>query len=198
MSFLFVSSSVQGITGYSSKEFLDGGLNFTLSNYHPDDALRHRIILREILSFNNSLPVCDRSMYRYSSDFRLRRVDGRFIRLLDQHTCIEKDSEGRPLIDLIVYTDITFFKTDNRMIFTISKYDEAEKKFIELHQNYLPELTDGILSKREAEVLDYIYQGLPNKEIADKMNLSLHTIETHRKNIRKKTKNMFNKLDVTM
>lgn len=42
------------------------------------------------------------------------------------------------------------------------------------------------LSKREIEVVEYIAQGLTAAEVADKMCLSVHTINTHRKNIFKK------------
>ena len=41
---------------------------------------------------------------------------------------------------------------------------------------------DG-LSEREKEVLTLVVQGLINKEIADKLHLSLHTVIAHRKNI---------------
>lgn len=44
-----------------------------------------------------------------------------------------------------------------------------------------------ILSEREAEVLTLLIRGLSNKEIADKLNLSVHTVISHRKNIVLKT-----------
>ena len=43
-----------------------------------------------------------------------------------------------------------------------------------------------VLSQREVEVVEYIAQGLTAAEVADKMCLSVHTINTHRKNIFKK------------
>ena len=43
-----------------------------------------------------------------------------------------------------------------------------------------------ILSAREIEVLVLITKGLINKEIADKLNISLTTVITHRKNITEK------------
>ena len=43
------------------------------------------------------------------------------------------------------------------------------------------------LSEREKEVVAEVAKGLTNKEIADKLNLSVHTVTTHRKNISKKT-----------
>lgn len=41
----------------------------------------------------------------------------------------------------------------------------------------------GILSDREVEVMTYIVRGYINKEIADKLNIGLATVVTHRKNI---------------
>jgi DNA-binding NarL/FixJ family response regulator len=43
------------------------------------------------------------------------------------------------------------------------------------------------LSKRETAVLILIAKGLMNKEIADKLNISIHTVISHRKNITRKT-----------
>ena len=44
-------------------------------------------------------------------------------------------------------------------------------------------LQQKILSDREIEVMSLIVQGFINKEIADKLNIGLSTVVTHRKNI---------------
>ena len=44
-------------------------------------------------------------------------------------------------------------------------------------------LSKKILSDREIEVMSLIVQGYINKEIADKLNIGLATVVTHRKNI---------------
>lgn len=43
------------------------------------------------------------------------------------------------------------------------------------------------ISERETDVLKLLVQGLSNKEIADKLNISIHTVVSHRKNIIQKT-----------
>lgn len=43
------------------------------------------------------------------------------------------------------------------------------------------------LTKREMDVLVLIAKGLMNKEIAEKLNISIHTVISHRKNITRKT-----------
>ena len=51
----------------------------------------------------------------------------------------------------------------------------------------LPDMPDvlqqKVLSDREIEVMSLIVQGFINKEIADRLNISLSTVVTHRKNI---------------
>lgn len=42
------------------------------------------------------------------------------------------------------------------------------------------------VTEREIEIIKYIADGLSNKQIADKLNLSTHTVNTHRKNIMNK------------
>ena len=45
------------------------------------------------------------------------------------------------------------------------------------------EIKEKVLSGREIEVLSLIVQGYINKEIADKLNIGLATVITHRRNI---------------
>lgn len=43
-----------------------------------------------------------------------------------------------------------------------------------------------LLTEREREVLQFLAEGKSNKEVAQKLNLSLHTVETHRTNFMQK------------
>ena len=45
---------------------------------------------------------------------------------------------------------------------------------------------EDVLSQREKEIVCEVVKGLTNKEIADRMNLSVFTVLTHRRNISKK------------
>ncbi len=43
------------------------------------------------------------------------------------------------------------------------------------------------LTEREEDVLKLLAEGMSNKEVGDKLNISVHTVNSHRKNIMEKT-----------
>ena len=74
----------------------------------------------------------------------------------------------------------------------INIYDSREQILRKLdsaiEQNQTNPYSDSHeLSERERDVLVLVAKGLANKEIADKLNISIHTVMSHRKNIAHKT-----------
>ena len=58
----------------------------------------------------------------------------------------------------------------------------------DVHRDIRPVLGEpASISSRELEVLELILHGFSNKEIADKLNISYHTVCSHRKSTMKKT-----------
>ena len=81
----------------------------------------------------------------------------------------------------------------------LSKYDEAISIFDDLDTlsrklsgllevEDEEEVVDGqdVLSQREKEIVVCVVKGMTNKEIAESLYLSIHTVITHRRNISKK------------
>ncbi|MDO4179839.1 MAG: response regulator transcription factor [Bacteroidales bacterium] len=74
---------------------------------------------------------------------------------------------------------------------SIGLYDDVEtlnKKLVAL-MNIGEEETDGeqeALSQREKEIICCVVRGMTNKETAEKLFLSIHTVITHRRNIARK------------
>jgi DNA-binding NarL/FixJ family response regulator len=75
---------------------------------------------------------------------------------------------------------ITISDDAERIISTLSKYAASDVSDV-------PEQSGSILSEREIDVLKLLTSGNANKEIADKLNISINTVITHRKNISQKT-----------
>lgn len=88
------------------------------------------------------------------------------------------------------FIDKNILKQFNEVIeMTDSKQKVVSKIFNLLNDNNLSqEKTENVeLSNREVDVLVALAKGLTNKEISDKLFISVHTVITHRKNIIRKT-----------
>ncbi len=76
---------------------------------------------------------------------------------------------------------------------TISIYDTQNtiasklEKLISKQPKESSNNSQEVLSERETDVLKLLATGLSNKEIADKLHISIHTVISHRKNITQKT-----------
>lgn len=77
--------------------------------------------------------------------------------------------------DGVIEINDTKLKVINKLNQIVQNDDKSEKS------------DDVELSKREIDVLVAVAKGLMNKEIAEQMNISIHTVISHRKNITHKT-----------
>ena len=77
---------------------------------------------------------------------------------------------------------------DNITIFDEpSEIDEKISGLINSENSNNNGLLPDILSQRETDVLIQLASGMSNKEIANKLHISINTVMTHRKNISQKT-----------
>jgi DNA-binding NarL/FixJ family response regulator len=58
----------------------------------------------------------------------------------------------------------------------------------QLNENYGSDKKAAILTKRELEILQLIYEGFSNQEIANKLFISIRTVTNHRASLNEKTK----------
>lgn len=113
---------------------------------------------------------------------------------------ISGDNDKSNIYD-VIESGINGFLTkscdDKEIIDAISATAKGEKFFCSRVLDYLLEKTFSKpdekcittpLTAREIEIVRLVAQGLIAKEIADQLNLSTHTVYTHRKNIMKKLK----------
>jgi len=86
------------------------------------------------------------------------------------------------------YLDHSFLTPYNGVIELNDSRAKIIDKLNELVQNEASKNSDDVeLSKRETDVLVAVAKGMMNKEIAEQMNISIHTVISHRKNITRKT-----------
>ncbi|MCD7937904.1 MAG: response regulator transcription factor [Tannerellaceae bacterium] len=92
----------------------------------------------------------------------------------------------------LVYTaiDPAFLRFFDDQITLFEHPDEIRRKLERLVSAEIPEETDSedsqSLSVREKEIVVCVVKGMTNREIADTLYLSTHTVITHRRNIARK------------
>jgi len=91
-----------------------------------------------------------------------------------------KDSAESDLIDAIraVHQGKTFFSPEISKMLVEDYVREIRTRGVE--DSY------DLLTSREREILQLIAEGKANKQIAASLNLSTHTVETHRRNLQEK------------
>ncbi len=183
--YLYMSNQAEAITGYPVADFMQAGSAFMYPLVHPDDIGYVMNISQISWQFRLALRAAQRMNYRASYDYRLKKKDGTYVRLLQQSTPLEVDEKGNITYMLIVCSDITHFKKSTGIVFTFSSLDGKTCSVYDFDEHMLK--AAELPSEREQDVLRLMAKGYSSKLIADQLNLSYHTIITHRHNMLTKT-----------
>lgn len=149
---------------------------------HPDD--RDELVDYQIEhgQFIYSLPQEERNDYQQIFQMRMLNARQEYVNVISRHQVIQKDKNGKAWIVMGVM-DLSPDQTPaGRVKRTVINRKTGEI----LASTAIP--TDQQLTKREIEILKLIRQGFLSKEIAYKLNLSIYTVNNHRKNILAKLK----------
>ncbi len=184
--YIYLSNHSSEIIGNPRELYVEGGLDFHNSIWHPDDKVIFATqIFRDIKQFWSKIEPMDFPNYRFSFNYRFFQGDDRISHLCQYNTYLEPQN-GIPLLNLVVFSDISDFKTDNIMILTISKYMKGFGYIKVFSKSYNPKQKSK-LSVRETEILRLSLEGMSNKLIADKLFISLNTVKHHKQNMMEKT-----------
>ncbi len=177
-----VSPSVEQVLGVVPEMVT---LDYLLGIIHPDDMPYFLNFELFIVRFFGKLPIDKISKYKVRYDYRLRRPDGSYVRLLQQTVTLEHDENGALLRTFIVYTDISQLKKEGKPVLSLIGL-EGEPSYIDIdvEKVYLP---SSFLSNREREIILMMIDGKLTKEIADKLGIKKLTVDTYRKNLLQKT-----------
>jgi PAS domain S-box-containing protein len=172
--YLFVSDNVERQLGYSLQHIKREGINYIKELIHPNDSCALWKKTLKVWQSLLKLPCEKRKEFQYQCDYRLRRADGSYIRLLEQNKVLQTDIKGNILLLMCICSDITQWKKSNVVFTTIRSGDQQAY----LVGNTIDDTLHarGLLSMREKEIVLLLAEGY-----------SFHTVNMHRKNIIGKT-----------
>jgi DNA-binding CsgD family transcriptional regulator len=153
--------------------------------FHPDDLPIVMDSYKKTFNFFLSLPEEERKDYKLILNYRQRDKNGKYLNIIVQLVVLELDKKGNIwlmlIIDDLLPDKISFEGVNRRLI-------HIKTGKICLFKDELASNKKTILSTREVEVLGMVSKGFASKEIADKLFLSVNTVNNHRQNILEKVR----------
>ena len=187
--FLFIDPLYEKILGYRQGFFLSKGPKFYTTLWHPEDLkVFTEKIVPATISFIKKFKWASPNEFCFSFNHRIKTKAGHYLSFLQHATFLLMKDNGSPLIEIGYVVDISCFKEDSKIVHKIEKINEGPAGTPDvLSYTYFPEKTYGLLSRKEVEILENIYQGMTSKAIASKHCLSVNTVNNHRKHMLQKT-----------
>ena len=184
----YISPSVKDIHGFDPDKVV---LQDILNEIHPDDMAfvsKAEDAVWDLIF--NKINSASNKKYKVSYCFRLKTSDGTYQLFHHQSMILTTDENGKIGKALNIHTNINHITTQNtNKVSAIGMFGEPSYMDISLvpgEENVLSS-QQMLLTKREIEVVKLLTAGLTSVEIADKLCISINTVNTHRKNIIQKS-----------
>ncbi|WP_316851427.1 LuxR C-terminal-related transcriptional regulator [Pedobacter agri] len=155
-----------------------------LNKVHPEDLEKKYKLEFDFFQILNTIEVTNRTDYQVITKLRIKKKDGKYAFVQHRLIYVASSEDGSIWLALCLYNlifDHPEFEIPQGVIL-----NNRTGKVIKDNENRF----GTPLSLREKEVLQLIKHGRRSKEIADKLSLSINTVNRHRQNI-------FRKLNVT-
>lgn len=173
---VFHSSNFGALLGYSSQEVGQYGEYFLNAIIHPEDL--PKLMQNGLTVFKLYLNFSEREKLNYKiiNEFRVLNASNQYIRVIEQHQTLELDKLGNLWLALSILDVSPNQELQEGLKSQVLNFRTGE--FLTL----TPENSEikVSLTKREAEILKLVKDGLLSKEISDKLFISVHTVNTHR------------------
>ena len=145
---------------------------------HPDDWEVVRRIDKKVWEFLNTLPEEEKLAYKYIYELRVLER-GKYVRMIYQMRILAFKEDNFLAMGIIDIAPEQSANTSVRFQIKNCLTDEIVPFAIE-------SAADTLLTPREREVLALAKEGMFSKEISEKLNISIHTVNRHRQNILEK------------
>ncbi len=154
--------------------------DFLLERVHPEDlAVKHALEL-QFLDLLKRVPLKERFNYRANTVLRIGGKGGQTLAMSHQIVYLNAPGAVFPQLALCCYTllpDTEIAENNGSYIF-----NQLTGMRYPLNEQGLKET----ISNREKQILNCIKEGMISKDIAAKLDLSIHTVNRHRQNILQK------------
>ncbi|MGC4231968.1 MAG: helix-turn-helix transcriptional regulator [Niabella sp.] len=174
----YFSPGIAKVLGYREGLSVDQFLN----KIHPADTGYYLHFENAAMAFLRNLPHEKLGKYKIQYDFRIKNVWGEYVRILHQAILIHYDEYNNFYRSLALHTNISHIKKSGTPCLSFIGLEE-EPSYINVETPNNIITAQNNFTPREKTILKMIVEGKSSEKIADELFISLHTVNTHRKNI---------------
>jgi DNA-binding CsgD family transcriptional regulator len=176
MQFVYNSKRSIKMIGVKPEEFHPG---YFQDAVHPDDFERFGLARSLVYRIEHDIFFAEKGSRVLSANFKMKNPAEGYTNLLFQCYIFYSPIPYKAVFDLQLYTNIDSFNLKKHNFHHYLGDDLSLFRFPD--ENLLKIGPD--FSSREMEIIRLIGSGLSSKQIADKLFISVHTVNTHRRNI---------------
>ncbi|MDN3641078.1 LuxR C-terminal-related transcriptional regulator [Lutimonas halocynthiae] len=173
------ANGFESFVGYKDEKMSLGNY---LEKIHPDDIDLVGRIGAATMEHTHSNPNNNKDNVLYIS-FRIRKSNNEYIKVLSQSSVFEIGQEGQMISSLVKVSDLSFIEDGEvvRYKFVAENLDQEAFKYKIYHSS------KDLFTNRELDIIKEIAKGKSSQDIAESLEISKHTVATHRKKIMKKS-----------
>jgi len=182
MEHVYLSPNYSDLLGWNPEKISSPDNEYINDRMHPDDLAHLNQVGWQFFELILRVDPVWREQMKFIKlimDYRTQGKDGNYIRVIEQHKLLELDRYGNVWLSMSVM-DIS----PDQDLNSLCRYRLVNTLTGELYHFPQVELiTEHKLSFREKEILQLLAKGLISKQIADKLFISVNTVNTHRQRI---------------
>lgn len=183
----YVHEGIEEVLGIKQEDWsIDTFFNLIhpneIENWHEKEALAIKFKLKDI-------PKEDISVYKTTYLMKMRHASGNYKTILHQAKAINVSNDGKVQTVIGVHTDVTYLNPPIRNEISFISRKKPNVHFAKEGGVYLQiKETSNVFTKREKEIMALIIKGKTANEIGSILHISSHTVNTHKRNMLKKSK----------
>jgi DNA-binding CsgD family transcriptional regulator len=187
------SENMNLLTPYTKEEWVGKDPSFLAANIHPDDCIYVLSAIAKTAQIKENLSEYSSNDVRINIYCRMLDANRNYRLTLIQFPASYHNEEGRVESNLFMMTDVSHLQTTGQVIFpmmTLIDYANNISQHYKLTTDATQMLSIDLprITKRELEILHLMAKGMTTPDIVNALNISYHTVENHKRNLRAKTK----------
>ena len=150
---------------------------------HPNDMQRLNLGRTTIVKKAQDLYIAEKGIAYLSTNFKMRNTEGNYSNFLIQSYLFYSEVPYKTVFFLKIHTNIDWFK---KIKHGYHYYIGNDLSYFRYPDEEMLQM-GNVFTTREFEIIRLIESGLSTEQIAEKLFLSIYTVNTHRRNILTKT-----------